>query len=85
MGLPTSVLPGLVDGEGKETKDGIKEIKLFAVYLFSNPDRTISKWYVGINHMQEQVNRQVDERESSYHLFSCSSQSTFSLRSRKVC
>ena len=62
-GLPASVVPDLVDGEGKVTKDGIKEIKLFAVHLVSNPDRTISKWHVGINYMQEEVNRQVDKHD----------------------
>ena len=62
-GLPASVVPELVDGEGKVTKDGIKEIKLFAACLFSNPHRTISKWHVGINHMQEEANIQVDKHD----------------------
>ena len=62
-GLPVSVAPGLVDGEGKVTKYCIKEIKLFAVCLFSNPDRTVSKWHFGINHTQEEVDRRVDEHD----------------------
>ena len=62
-GLPASVVPDLVDGEGKVTKDGIKETKLFAVNLHSNPDRTVSKWHVGINCMQEELNRQVDKHD----------------------
>ena len=53
-------MPTLVDDEGKVIKDGIKQIKLFAVHLYSQPDRVISKWDQGIHFMQEEVNRQVD-------------------------
>ena len=55
--LLASVVPDLVDGESKVIKDSIKEIKLFAMHLHSNSDRTVSKWHIGINYMQEELNR----------------------------
>ena len=64
--LPASVVPDLVDREGKVTKDGIKEIKMFAMHLHLNPDCTVSKWHVGINYMQEELNCQVDKYDIPY-------------------
>ena len=50
----------LVDDEGKVKKYGIKEIKLFAAHLCSQPDHTISKWHAETNFMQEEANLQVE-------------------------
>ena len=59
--LLASAVPDLVDGKGKVTKDDIKEIKLFATHLYSNPDCTISKWHIEINYIQEELNHQVNK------------------------
>ena len=56
-------MPTLVGDEGKVTNDGIKEIKLFAVCLNSQPNRTLRKWDQRINFVQEEVNRQMYAHE----------------------